>query len=490
VSAGSGIHLLARYEEERRKGLGPKIAFETIILETGPAIVLASLTASAGFLSLGFFPFAGYREFGLVAGIGILFQLVATLLIFPAFFQLLQRRRPFRVYGRTVRNLTPFTRRPLPHARWFRWGWAAVLLACLLGGIRPTLSEDLTRIGLVPAEEQIHRELREMGLNPQLPILFPVRDTSDEVILTRQLREMVERSGHLQRLLLRSSQVLPSDQAGKLELFDEIRDLLHSPQARRLPEEGRKMVEEFESRLPERPVRKSDLPPELRAMQQGATGEHFVIAFPSFPPNEGREALRLVRALDALPQQVSSPLRYTGTPVFLGRFLQLTIPHLGKVFGACLLMLLALNWLDRGLRRSLLETLIAAGTTFAMVATLLNTVLGLDAANLLAIPFLAGMCFDGVVHIQHRYLEEGPGSLPFVLRETGIAVAMSHAASAIIFLPLALSSQPALHSIGHTMLAGIACSLLVALVFTPGMLALREPEARLLNLGPTPERPK
>src|SRR5690606_17395160 len=76
------VHLLARYSEERRKGLTASTAFETITLETGPALAAALLTLALAFLTFRATEFQALSDFGLVAGIGMVSTVVAVLAVF------------------------------------------------------------------------------------------------------------------------------------------------------------------------------------------------------------------------------------------------------------------------------------------------------------------------------------------------------------------------------------------------------------------------
>src|SRR5690606_2934046 len=76
VGLESAIQLLARYREERRKNFSASVAFETIILETGPAITTGVLVSAAAFLTLTATDFRGFAQFGLMAGAGMICILV------------------------------------------------------------------------------------------------------------------------------------------------------------------------------------------------------------------------------------------------------------------------------------------------------------------------------------------------------------------------------------------------------------------------------
>ena len=86
-----GIHVIARYERERAAGLGPEEALETTLLRAGRAILSGSLTTAAAFFALCLSNFQGLREFGWIAGWGILFCLATEMVMLPALILIMDR---------------------------------------------------------------------------------------------------------------------------------------------------------------------------------------------------------------------------------------------------------------------------------------------------------------------------------------------------------------------------------------------------------------
>ena len=91
-----GIHLVARYEKERNSGEDPPAALGKTLQRVGRAILSGAVTTAAAFFALGFSSFRGIKEFGWIAGWGILFCLVAELVFLPVLLLWLDRRRTGR----------------------------------------------------------------------------------------------------------------------------------------------------------------------------------------------------------------------------------------------------------------------------------------------------------------------------------------------------------------------------------------------------------
>lgn len=77
------VHLFTRIREERWAGASPQEAVRTSLNGTGPAIVTGAITSAAAFGAMAVGSFRGTRELGLMASMGLIMALVATLLILP-----------------------------------------------------------------------------------------------------------------------------------------------------------------------------------------------------------------------------------------------------------------------------------------------------------------------------------------------------------------------------------------------------------------------
>ncbi|NNF04461.1 MAG: MMPL family transporter, partial [Rhodothermales bacterium] len=88
-----GIHFFARYAEERAEGLSVTEAAETTFTSTGQAITIGALTTSLALYVLVAADFRGFSQFGFMAGTGIVFALIAMLIVLPALIAVMERFR-------------------------------------------------------------------------------------------------------------------------------------------------------------------------------------------------------------------------------------------------------------------------------------------------------------------------------------------------------------------------------------------------------------
>ena len=79
-----GVHLISRYEEELRHGVGGAQAIETALVHTGQGIFTGAFTTAGAFFAMGFTDFDGIVEMGIITGGGMLVCLVPMMTMLPA----------------------------------------------------------------------------------------------------------------------------------------------------------------------------------------------------------------------------------------------------------------------------------------------------------------------------------------------------------------------------------------------------------------------
>jgi hypothetical protein len=78
--------------------------------------------------------------------------------------------------------------------------------------------------------------------------------------------------------------------------------------------------------------------------------------------------------------------------------------------------------------------------------------------NIVVFPSLVGIGVDDGVHIHHRYREEGPGSLPFVLSRTGMALTLTTLTIMVGCAGLVPAHHPRLQAMGTLAVVGPAAA--------------------------------
>lgn len=120
-----GIVLLARYRQERARGLGRPQATAVVLATTGPASLFGGASTALGFGVLAIADFQGFAQFGVIATVGVFAALASALVVMPALVVLLDRVRPWNPPVR-VRPSRP----PSPRRR----GWLPIAALVVVAG--------------------------------------------------------------------------------------------------------------------------------------------------------------------------------------------------------------------------------------------------------------------------------------------------------------------------------------------------------------------
>ncbi|MEX1362234.1 MAG: MMPL family transporter [Nannocystaceae bacterium] len=90
-----GIHMLARYRDERARGHRRPRALAVTLATTGRSTLAGGVGTGLAFSALTIADFQGFAQFGVVATVGLVLSLVAALVVMPAALVLSERMRPW-----------------------------------------------------------------------------------------------------------------------------------------------------------------------------------------------------------------------------------------------------------------------------------------------------------------------------------------------------------------------------------------------------------
>ncbi|MDX9720174.1 MAG: MMPL family transporter [Myxococcota bacterium] len=142
-----GIHILARYDEERTSGIDAESALRNAVVHVGAPNISGALTTIACFFTLMLADFRGFSQFGLVGGIGVLLSLISIIVLMPAFIIIFQRLWPAKV------RAVHFGAMPSSSGR-LLWNLAAILV---ISGVISLTAYSATHYQDVQFEENFYR---------------------------------------------------------------------------------------------------------------------------------------------------------------------------------------------------------------------------------------------------------------------------------------------------------------------------------------------
>jgi len=440
------------YYFARRQG-APGVAPMRLMASLLPGLGLALVTSVLGYVALGLPPFPGLRQMATFSVVGIAGAFVTTVAWFPWI-----DRGTVRATRFSNGVVASFER--WPRARPGLGGWivhAAVLAGCAAGIARLHVDDDLRQLQGSP--RALLDEQREIGrlLGLASPSqFFVVRGTSPDDVLRRE--EMLKA-----RL---DARVASGELAGYRAVSDWVPSRERQDADAALTRRAEDGVIEGVDRVLGETQRRADFaagPLTLerwlaspasataRALWIGAVprrddGTAFASAVMLRGVRDLASTADIARSADGLPgvrwvDQVSS------VSALLGRYRHSMALLLVAGHAAALLVLAARY--GRRAWRAWMPTAVATVGTLALLGLCGQP---LQLFNVLALALLLGIGIDyGIFLLEH----EGGGS-------AWLAVVLGAASTWLSFGLLALSSTPALHSFGLTLLFGIAIVGLIA----------------------------
>jgi hopanoid biosynthesis associated RND transporter like protein HpnN len=225
------IHIITGYTENRAAGKAIGVALEETLLKSGRGVITGGLTTACAFLTLTISETAGMREFGIVSGFGVLFCMIATILVLPAMLasrdRLLIKIRKDRYVSRSTefvflgRLATSLAKRPLIVLS----AAGVVTLILLYSAARITFDYNylnMEPVGLTSIRLQDEME-KEFDVTPDFALV-----TASSV---EHAREIAEQAKGLKMvgMVMSISEYIPSpeQQKKRVEVIEQIRaDLL------------------------------------------------------------------------------------------------------------------------------------------------------------------------------------------------------------------------------------------------------------------------
>jgi predicted RND superfamily exporter protein len=494
-----GIHFYARYTEVRAEGASVAEAAERTFASTGQAIAVGAFTTAAGLFVLGVADFKGFSEFGFLAGIGVLFALLAMTLVLPALLSLLEGVRLLDLGPASTGAHAPRGGGRFPAARPIAGGSAAAavlgLALALLGFVN--FQYDFSKLepeytAYDAKEDVVERATSASqaagGDKPNNPAYILTDDRSEVAAVTKAVRKKMERDTlsptiHSVESLQERFPLAEDSARAKLDRIAGIRSTLNENKYLRR-DSSRGMQRLRRAASTRRPIPTDSVPGYLKGRFTSKQGEvgGFVMVYPSVGLSDGQKSMAFRADVGAIETEEGRVYHAGSTSLVAAAMLELMIAEAPWMVLATFVIVASLMWLNfRSVRWALLALVPLVVGVIWMLLVMALTGVQLNFYNLVVLPAVLGIGNDAGVHLVHRYREEGPGSIIQVLRSTGEHVAMGSLTTMIGFGGLLLSFHPGLRSIGLLAVIGIGTTLVSALVFLPALLQWLENRGQLVH---------
>ena len=190
------VHIISGYTEKRNQGLDVQISIQETLLRFGPGIITGGITTGLAFLTLMISETVGMQEMGLMAGVGLIFTMLATIIILPT--MLIIRERLLKNFNKALppKDVSyPFLGRIAEFTAKYRWimGISFLLFTGFLLKRAVNMSVDYNYLNMEPVgleSIKLQEELIEAFDLSSDFVMFTTDNLDDARELTRQAREM------------------------------------------------------------------------------------------------------------------------------------------------------------------------------------------------------------------------------------------------------------------------------------------------------------
>lgn len=486
-----GIHLYVRYLQEiKNHKQTAKEAYVRFVKGTAVPALTAGLTTAGVFFSFSVADFRGFSEFGLIAGTGVIFTLLSSFLVLPPLLMVIHRNPHSKKTRSSAADATILKKRiPIPVATIILF---ILFSMAIYGGIsvnKISFRNDFRELrGYSEATkffDYVNKNLGA-GFNPTVFLANSIQDAAKlEAILNAT--KQTNRGGHPSATVgkvMSINALLPKDVDAHKARIAKLDDILWAPALDKAAKKDTPMGQKL------RDARKmvhteswtaADIPEmfKRRFMTIDSKDTKFIVYAWSKQPHE---ADYLAAQWQETLKSVSTQLDEAGvkhqkadeTLIISWVYEVVKADGVPMLVLASLVVLILLTLDFRNAKDVvLLVTTLAAGMLI-FVGLLHVLEIDLNMFNMVVIPSVIGIGIDNAVHILHRYRQEGPGSIPFVLKHTGAAALLASITTAVGFGASIVAHNLGLKSLGFTAMLGIGVTFISAVFLLPSLLTLIE----------------
>ncbi len=497
IIIGNGVNpniiWLARYFEERRRGGEVGDSIFRSHQNTWLATMIASGAAALAYGSLMITDFRGFRDFGIIGGVGMVFCWVAAITILPAAVAAYERFRPFPTRNKRKR-------------RWggYADGFAAIAKRAprsvvIASVVLSTLSIALVIRAVVqdPFEYDFRnlRSVREEGHSDARRVQWRVNDILPSHEQGRGIAVLLDSVDDLPAIEAQLEQMPPSIHGGYHSLVDFLPDDTDQkvPLLREIRElsldirdkiEDEETIQKIDDNIPPETIEVptiEDLPDEvaMRFAEKDGTRGRIVVVQESdeFSIWDGRYLVRWANDLRGLRTPEGSRPPLAGRAPVFADMISAVYEDMPKAIGAAFFATLVLvivsfrQWKDSLLCiMALLMGIVWMAGTMAAIGMKLNFL------NFVAFPITFGNGVDYSINVMRRYrLEQTAGNDDPILsavRRSGGAVVLCSLTTIVGYTSLYVSANQAMNSFGLAMAISEVTCLLAAVLTMPAVMIL------------------
>ena len=510
----TGVIVLARYQEERSRGMTVRAALGLALRKTWKPTLGAAFAASAAYGSLIFTDFRGFNQFGWIGAVGMLACWGTTMALAPVLVHYVGAGigARARVHAQAVDSAKGPRHRNVFAVAVTRYP-RGILVVCLLATIASVfamnarrndwLENDFTNLrrrdSFVSGERYWSAQMDKTLETYLTPAVVMASSAQAAEIIERKIRGVTEQGG-AGDLIARVSSVRSFVRDRREDSIDEATELAEALTPKILGELEPSQRRRLERALSDDalvPLGAAQVPDIMLAGLREFDGraDRNILIFPKVGAAtwDRRRSAEFSADLRRASHSVDPDAAVTG-PLLLGNDILDTMASDGPRATAIalgvviLVLLLAL--------RSFGLSVIAMVSLVLGVAMTLGTMAWVgqrvNFANFVALPITFGIAADYSINVLQRYRQEGAENLSKLVAGTGGAVTLCSATTIIGFGSLLVAQNQGLFSFGVFAVAGEIACLATAVLVVPAYLAwfhgvrVRRGKAREMRQVPRP----
>lgn len=453
------IHLLARFLEEHGKGSDIAEAFHRTSKRTGKAIFLGTITTATAFGALTFSKLQGLHQMGIILAIGLIIAMLSVFIVLPALVTLRLRNGKLEKKLRSDSSFQPTKEiGRITTSYPFMVIVIFILISAFFAVSAPQseVSDDASEFQ--PTDVPSYRSLQKVKLNFNYTEDFLMCTVDDY----QDLIENVTAFNNISEIMQVSSilDFMPWKQDSNLALFNETMEA--HPEFSNVTWLG---VGAMDWR---------DLPENVRRewVHESGNDTTFLIriyAKGNLQNTQYREGL--------LPELWAVNPIMIGPSIYWAEFMDMIVEDVTMVTIYAIIPIFLIVYAGLGQKNPIYSIIALIPVAFGVVGIFALSIylhVTLSVGSIMMIPLVVGIGIDDGVHILHRYLDDGKGSIPSIIQNTGKAVFLTTATTCLAFSTFMFAAHPGLKTLGPVSVLGIALCFIASIFLLPAILTLMD----------------
>ncbi len=490
----SGIILMARYLEERRKRSSVENALAVTIDTTWLGTFTAALTTSCSFATLAFATTKGFSEFGFIGGVGMMLCWLATYACLPPLLVLSERIAPIveekqdkaQPWGFFLRSLGRVVTRSGFAVRVLGLFLILVSLFAYSQFVRNSMEYNFAKLRNRPqaheGEKTLAGRVDDIFKQDLSPVVILLQDKAQAPYICDAVMRMESGESESAKTIdtcKTLNSYLPERQEEKLLMIRKVHRLVADRSLNFIDSDFQKNLKDLRSQTDRKALSISDLPVAIKRNFQELDNRLGRIAY-VFPRrstdlSNGKNLIHFADMLSHLRLSDGSVARMSGEAAIFADLLR-AIKHDGPLATIASFLIVSLIVILG--YRNLTSIIYIVGGLIAGIIFLFGLQAALEIKlnffNFIALPVTFGIGVEYGVNFWQRYRLEGAGSIPKVLESVGGAIILCSLTTIVGYATLTTARNQALASFGWLGLLGEVACLFAALFMMPAVLQFLE----------------